>query len=343
MKNFAITCGGTGGHISPGIAVAEQLLREGHQCTLVLSDKNIDRLMLKKYPNMDFITTRARPFSKKLIKFLQFVFSQIRSFFFAAHFLRNKKIDCIIGFGGFTNAPFVLAGFFLRKRVFLHESNRVVGKSIRILSYFAEKVYLPSGVKFRSKYLNKKVEHIGYPLREEFKIFDKVAARESIGIDPLKRLILVIGGSQGAKILTDWAQKNYEILNHHGILVYCITGGFDKKIHGNVFKKFSDNMNVLYNACDLVVSRAGAGTLAEATFFNKPMILVPYPYAAGDHQTKNAQYVVKMGQGYLIPENQINLLTKSVIQVLNTSEHDVSHVFMIKENPVTKIIKDVTK
>ncbi|MDE7183477.1 MAG: hypothetical protein K2O40_03160, partial [Lachnospiraceae bacterium] len=122
-------------------------------------------------------------------------------------------------------------GFFLRKRIFLHESNRVVGKSIRILSYFAEKVYLPSGVKFRSKYLNKKVEHIGYPLRAEFKIFDKVAARESIGTDPLKRLILVIGGSQGAKILTDWAQENYEILNHHGILVYCITGRFDKKIH----------------------------------------------------------------------------------------------------------------
>lgn len=340
MKNFAIVCGGTGGHLSPGIAVAEQLLESGNRCTLVISDKNIDCLMLKKYPHLSYSVTHARPFSKNPIRFFKFVFSQIRSLFFAIFFLRRGKIDCIIGFGGFTNVPFVLAGALLKKKVVLHESNRVIGKSVRILSYFADKIYLPEGVNFRSRFLNKKVECVGYPIRKEFVIYDRTIARRELNIDPNKYLILVMGGSQGAKALTNWAIENCEILNQNGILVYCLTGGEEKHVGENIFKNFSDNMCALYNACDLAVARAGAGTIAELNFYNKPAIFVPYPYAADDHQTKNAQYVASKGRDRWLPEKEINNLTKLVIRTLEELRDGGGER---GENPVYKIVSDVTR
>ncbi len=344
MKNYAIVCGGTGGHISPGIAIAEELLQEGHKCTLIVSNKNIDNSMLRKYLNLKYIVIHARPFSRKPLKFLQFIFSQVRSLFFALSFLVKKRIDCVIGFGGFTNFSFVLAGFFLRKRLILHESNRVIGKSIKVLSLFADKIYLPQGMKFSLKFLNKKVEHAGYPLRKELVRCDSIIARKNIGFNKDNaRLILVIGGSQGAKALTNWAMENYKILNKKGIFIYCLTGTVDSDLKGNIFKKFSDDMSMLYNSADIVISRAGAGTIAEVMFYKKPMILVPYPYAADDHQTKNAQYIESLGYGCWLPEKKIDNLTDLVIRSLNVETYSNIYDAFFDESAVFKIVSYATK
>lgn len=342
MKKFVIACGGTGGHLSPGIAIAERLIQDGHQATLVVSDKNVDCRMLKKYPSLKRIVTHARPFSKNPVRFCKFIFSQVQSLFFAIKFLKNSDVDCVIGLGGFTNVPFILGGFLLKKKVVLHESNRVIGKSVRLLANFADKIYLPSGVNFRSRSLNKKVEHIGYPLRKELVRYEQKYAQKLLGIDTDKHVILVMGGSQGAKTLTNWALQNSDILNQRGIAVYCLTGMLNIRMGDNIFKDFSDNMSFVYSAADLVVSRAGAGTIAEVEFFNKPMILIPFPYAAGDHQTKNAQHVASNGRGDWLPEKQIHSLTKLVIQTLDMGRCG-GYAHMAMENPVIKIVKDVTK
>lgn len=348
IKNYAIICGGSGGHISPGIAIAEALIDQGQKCILVVSKKNIDNKMLKKYSYLQYITIPAQPFSKKPIKFINFVLSQIKSLWVSIKFLRKNCIDCIIGFGGYTNVPIVLVAFFLKKKIILHESNKVIGKSIRCLSLLANRIYLPENIQFGINFLDRKVRHFGFPLRKEIFPINKIEARKILGLDPEKRIILVMGGSQGAKILTKWALDNYKFLNENKIFVYCLTGQcciHDKSDVNNVFQEFSDQMNLLYNAADLIVSRAGAGTIAEAMYCQCPMILIPYKYAAGDHQTKNAQYAEKLNCAFCLslPENEILKLTSIVIQIFDNYAFKHADDKICINNTVEIIVNDIRK
>ncbi len=343
MKEYVIACGGTGGHISPGISVAEELIQRGNKCTLVLSNKNVDRKMMQKYHNIDHIITTSLPFSKNPIKFLKFLFSQFKALLKALVWLKKRNVTCIIGFGGFTNAPFIIAGFFLRKKVVLHESNRIIGKSIKILSFLADKIYLGPNMRFGLKLLDKKVQYIGYPLRKEFQKIDKTLARKNLKINEGSKLVLVIGGSQGAKVLTTWALKNYKFFNKKNIFIYCLTGGINFADSGNIFKEFSDDMCTLYNAADLIISRAGAGTIAEATFCEKYMILIPYKYAAEDHQTQNAKYIKSVGLGDWLPEEKIDKLNQLIINFLVKNDGKFKLKSKDIKNPVTEIVDYVTK
>ncbi len=343
MKEYVIACGGTGGHISPGISVAEELIQRGNKCTLVLSNKSVDRQMMQKYHNIDHIVTTSLPFSKNPIKFLKFLFSQFKALLEALVWLKKRNVACIIGFGGFTNAPFIIAGFFLRKKIVLHESNRVIGKSIKFLSFLADKVYLGPNMRFSLKFLDKKVQHIGYPLRKEFQKIDQTLAKRALKINEASKLVLVIGGSQGAKILTTWALENYKSLNQKNIFLYCLTGEMHFVDSGNVFEKFSNDMCTLYNAADIIVSRAGAGTIAEATFFEKYMILVPYKYAAEDHQTQNAKYIKSVGLGDWLPEERIDDLNSLIIRLLTENNFNLKLKSKDIKNPVTEIVNYVTK
>ncbi|MDR1255318.1 MAG: UDP-N-acetylmuramate dehydrogenase [Puniceicoccales bacterium] len=321
MRKYAIACGGTGGHIAPGIAVAERLFERNNECILVVSRKEVDDIFLRKYPDIKKVTFRATPFSKSPLGFLKFLFSHIFSFFAAIFFLLKNKIDCVIGFGGFTNVPIVLAAFFLRKRIVLHESNRVIGKSIKILSIFARTVYLPPEIKFRAKFLNKKVKNVTCPVRREIFKFSQSAAKKRLSMDSETRLVLVLGGSQGARILTNWAIENYENFNKNNVCVYCISGSQAPKnfeIGGNKFVPFCGDMNLLYNAADIIVSRAGSGTISEAIRCQKKMVLVPYKQAADDHQLANAQYAENLGYATCVEETAIDTLFAEVMQALRS-------------------------
>src|SRR5476651_406397 len=150
MSRFLISCGGTGGHLSPGIALAEGLAARGHESVLLVSRKKVDARLLEKYPQLRFERMPGTGFSLHPVKFLQCLVSQAQGFLFCLRILRTQRPDGVIGFGGFTSAPVVLAARVLGVPAALHESNRVPGLAIRALGRFAQRVYLPPGIRLDS-------------------------------------------------------------------------------------------------------------------------------------------------------------------------------------------------
>lgn len=328
MSYFIISCGGTGGHLSPGIALAEGLIERGHECCLVISKKTVDTRLLSKYPHLDFIQLPGAPFSPSPLKFFKFLYNQALGLYESIQFLQKKRPDIIIGFGGFITMGIVAAGYLLSCPIVLHEANRKPGKAIRFLSGLAKRVYLPAGVQLKSL-PPKTVRHFGYPLRKEIRRMGQVDARQKMGIPLEGKWLVVVGGSQGASVLTDWVIENGEKLGSKGINIFCLSGlqkgrqGTIEHKHkdGNVtrimFAPFSDNMTALFCSADLIVSRAGAGSIAEMIRCCAPAILIPYPWAADNHQEANAVFLEQQGGGLVLSQMQIDKLLSEVVEVIN--------------------------
>jgi UDP-N-acetylglucosamine--N-acetylmuramyl-(pentapeptide) pyrophosphoryl-undecaprenol N-acetylglucosamine transferase len=165
-------------------------------------------------------------------------------------------------------------------------------------------------------------------VRREIVRHSQTAVRHALGLDPNQRLLVVLGGSQGAASLNNWARSQLHALAAEGIQVYVVTG-LDKGHEGvvelktrsgapirAVFMPFCDRMAELMSAADLVVSRAGAGTLAELIRCETPAILVPYPQAADDHQWENAAYFERQGGGIVVAQPQLGQLKSEVLDVI---------------------------
>jgi UDP-N-acetylglucosamine--N-acetylmuramyl-(pentapeptide) pyrophosphoryl-undecaprenol N-acetylglucosamine transferase len=165
------------------------------------------------------------------------------------------------------------------------------------------------------------------PLRNEIKKIPKNRARTKVGLPVEAKLVTILGGSQGANSLNTWALNNLDRLNRAGVSVCCVCGpkNFTKfKKFGtrgnfqNLFLPFCDNMAELLCSTDLLVCRAGAGTIAEAMRLGIPMILVPYPYAAENHQEFNSNYARKLGCAAVVRESEINKLTDKVLEIFKS-------------------------
>lgn len=327
MSRYIIACGGTGGHLAPGIALAEALAARGHAVTLFISHKQVDTRLVEKYPHLPVARVPSAPFGWRPDVHLRFHWWQTRGLLFSLKFARANRPDAIIGFGGFTNAGVVLAGSLLGIPVALHEANRVPGRAVRVLARLARRLYLPPGVRLPG-IRGVVVRHTGLPVRKEITRLPRDEARRQLGADPAQKLVVVIGGSQGAGILNDWAEKNLEALALEGIQVHCITGlgkgtagGRDLRArNGQVvrawFEPFSDRVGVLLSAADLVISRAGAGTIAELVRCETPALLIPYPHAADNHQWANATYFEQQGGGLVIAEPALGGLRQEVLDVI---------------------------
>lgn len=327
MSRFIISCGGTGGHLSPGISLAEGLRARGHETSLLISQKKVDARLSGKYPQLRFERMPGAGFAWHPWKLVKCVVSQTQAAWFCLRLIRRSRPDMIIGFGGFTSAPLVIAAWVSGVPVALHESNRVPGLAIRTLGRLARRVYLPPGIRIRS-IRAAATRHVGLPVRREIVRHSQTAARHALGLDSNQRLLVVLGGSQGAASLNDWARSQLHALAAEGIQVYVVTG-LDKGHEGSVelktktgasiravFMPFSDRMAELMSAADLVVSRAGAGTLAELIRCETPAILIPYPQAADDHQRANAAYFERQGGGIVVSQTQLAQLRNEVLDVI---------------------------
>lgn len=327
MSRFIIACGGTGGHLSPGIALAETLMARGHTVTLFISHKKVDTRLIEKYPHLAVARVPSAPFGWRPDVHLRFHWKQTQGLLFSLRFVRQFRPDAIIGFGGFTNAGVVLAGRLLGLPVALHEANRVPGLAIRVLSRFAARLYLPPGVRLPGL-RGVRVRHTGLPVRPEIARLPRDEARAQLGLEPAQKLLVVLGGSQGSGNLNQWAEQSLTPLAHEGIQVYCVTG-LGKGLEGvhlvhdksgrivrSVFVAFSDRVGVLLSAADLVLSRAGAGTLAELVRCETPAILIPYPHAADNHQWANATYFEQQGGGVVVADHALAGLQREVRDVI---------------------------
>jgi UDP-N-acetylglucosamine--N-acetylmuramyl-(pentapeptide) pyrophosphoryl-undecaprenol N-acetylglucosamine transferase len=327
VKKFLISCGGTGGHLSPGIALAEGLKVRGHDVTLLISQKKVDARLVEKYPDLHFVRMPGTPFSWHPVALVRCLVSQAQGFLFCLRLGRALQPDVIVGFGGFTSAPVVLAGKILGVPSALHESNRVPGLAIRTLGRFARRVYLPPGIRLPSVRAAA-TRHVGLPVRREIVRLPPAAARVELGLEPNQKVLAIFGGSQGATALNEWARRELLSFAAEGIQVYCVTGLGKGQPETHelrakngaaimaVFTPFCDRVAVLLSAADLVVSRAGAGTVAELIRCETPALLVPYPQAADDHQRANAGFFERQGGGVVVEQTALSRLHAEVSDVI---------------------------
>ena len=316
MKNIVIACGGTGGHLTPGIALAQSLEEKGYPTWLFTSQKEVDSRLASKYSKMSFIAMPGAPLIKSTRGILRFGKGFLHSFVRARRFYQKVGADLLVGFGGFSTFGPAVAARSLRIPIFVHEANRSAGRAIRFLAGRADRLYLPEGMRMDGVSTEKTI-NIGYPLRQDFRRIPMERARKILGLSMSEKLLVVLGGSQGASSLNDWVKQNLHSLAEDGMSVYCLTG-LNKESSGTVqmegiggqvltsrFVPFTDDMNIVLSAANLVVSRAGAGAIAEIIRCRVPSILVPYPYAADNHQQMNAAYLEAKGGTIVCPESKL--------------------------------------
>lgn len=317
--------------MTPGIAIAEELAGRGHACSLVVSRKKVDARLIRNYPGLEFLEAPGAPFSWHPVNLVKFFWVQMTAFAFALQLLKRVKPDLILGFGGFLTAGIALPGYVKGVPFALHEANRVVGRSNRFLSRFADRVFLPEGIRLPAVKPDR-IRFAGLPLRREFEPLGKEEARRRLGIRPSGKLLVVFGGSQGAGALNRWAEANLRRFAEKGVSLYCLTGlnkvmppevRTETQAFGTVtswFVSFSDSMPAVLSAADAVVSRAGAGSIGEIIRCRVPAILIPYPFARDDHQTANAEYVADRGAARVLQETQLSTLFDEVNPLLFQTE-----------------------
>ena len=321
--NAVIACGGTGGHLFPGIAVAEVLRDRGHKVMLLVSEKEIDMLALSGHADFPFerLPTVGLP-SAFSPAFFGFLGRFTGSLSICRSLYRKFKPQVILGMGGFTSTAPVLAGRMRGVPTFIHESNAIPGKANRWAARFVRGVML--GFKECAPFFPKvQVEVTGTPIRNELKRLDRHQARQKLGLRDDLPTLLVMGGSQGASGINQAIIKSLPLLRSFPLQVIHLSGTRDERLVADNYRRenipayvaaFYHEMEELYSAADLVIARAGAASLAEIAFFALPAILIPYPYAADDHQTRNAEIFVEAGAAVLFKESglEVELLARTI-------------------------------
>lgn len=323
-----IVCGGTGGHLAPGIATAQRLMERGVEVVLLVSEKEIDGQLLQGHPEIPHRQVKGAPFSLTPAGLFRFVFKNLSSFIGGLRRLRRERPVVLLAFGGFISVSYTIAAWFLNIPVVLHEANRVVGRSIRFLSGMAETIFLPDGVNLPGVE-PRRIRRLDMPLRREVNHISKDVIRRQMNIPLHAKVLTVVGGSQGAQILNEWVVAHYQSLAADGIWVLLVTGPgkavlpdlevLESDQGGRVELRtyaFHHRLHELLSAADVVLSRAGAGTLAELVACLTPGILVPYPSAADDHQFVNARNLECRGGAILLCQSEIDSLYREVLDLI---------------------------
>lgn len=332
-RKILIACGGTGGHLFPGIAVAEALVARGHEVLLLISEKPVDSLASSKYPQLRFasVPAVAKPptCSPRMLVFLWRMWRSLRQ---CNQVIDEFGADAVLGMGGFTSLPPVYAGHRLGLKTFIHESNARPGRANLLTGRYCTRIFL--GLQSaKSFFPGRATETTGTPARPEIShLPSRAEAAACFGLDPSRPTVLVTGGSQGAHRLNELCAQaaaslppDSQVLHiagssDHTRVTHITAGRAAYQVLG-----FCDQMPAAYAIADLVIARAGASSLTEIAMTGRPSILVPYPFAADDHQTRNAEVFAQAGAAILIQESA---LTAANLAALATS---------ILQNPPTAL------
>lgn len=331
-----IMAGGTGGHVFPALAVALRLLQDGHTVHWLGTRGGLEEdVAVKNGIPIHFIKVRGLR-GKKLINKIMSPCMLMLSLLQAIWIILKVKPQAVLGMGGYVTGPGGIAAYLLRRRLVIHEQNAIAGMTNQILAKFSQCVL--EG--FPRSFPQKVITHVtGNPVRADFYKLIPPAQRFDKK-DPGALKILVLGGSGGARainnltaeLLADWGTDIQKPMVWHqagkahiaDAQQAYLAKGFEIEINqlssSNIkLVDFIQDMPNAYAWADIVICRAGALTIAELAAAGVPSILIPYPYAVDDHQTKNAEYLVKAGAAMLIQERDLNCT------ILRKNLQDLAH------------------
>ncbi len=325
-RRIVISGGGTGGHLSPMIAVAQELQQRGlSQILLAGTSSGMDKQFFDQYtfPYVLLPSKKNRGLLSIPVTGLFFAYSTLKSI----TLLRSNHAGLVVCTGGYAGAATASAAALLRIPVVLLEQNTIPGRTIRMLSRLSEKVFCQ--FKVCAETFGKKGVHCGNPLRR-----DMLEKLSSDSLDILRRnTILIMGGSQGARPINRVFLEDMEtlapVLRRYSIV--HLSGRYDEQELKEAYKAFdlsarvmafTHNVTDLYKDCCLFIGRAGASSMAEYTAWGIPSVLIPYPWAKDNHQLENGRELKKAGACDCIIEEDLTpeIMRNKIEGILNNSE-----------------------
>jgi len=330
-KKFIIAGGGTGGHIFPAIAIANAIKAQMPQASFLFIGAN-GKMEMEKVPMAGFAIKGLdiSGFNRKsLLKNISLPFKLIKSFFQVRNIFKKFKPDAVIGVGGYSSFPVLRVAQSKRIKTFLHESNSFAGKSNILLGKNATKIFVAT--KGMEKFFPaEKILISGNPIRSSIinKNLDRVNALEFFGLQNQPKTILVMGGSLGATSINEAILNSLDEFEKNHLQLIWQTGktNASKYLSAAANKKniwvgaFIQEIEFGYAAADIIVSRSGAMAVSEICVVAKPAVLVPYPFAAEDHQTANALQLVNANAAEMVVDHNASI--ELVTKVIELSQND---------------------
>lgn len=338
MKNLKvlIAAGGTGGHLFPAIAIIDalrkKLLNFDFHIYSIGNPEKIESKIALKY-GWKFFPIPMSGFTGFGLKTVSFFLKTVRSVHICRNIISKNDIDFVIATGAYVSYPAGIAAKAEKKPLFLVETNIFPGRANRLLSRRADLIFL--AFEETRKWLNhsilEKTFVVGIPVRKELlNALPKNEAKQSLGFAADKPVLLVFGGSLGAMSLNRAMKNIYEHLLSEGVQIFWQVGKhFDEPIsqqNGLKVVEFIEDMATAYSSADLVVSRAGASTIAELSALGKPTILIPYPNAVNNHQELNAIELERSGSAVMLKDSEIEEKLLSKIRGLIFSDDKLSQL-----------------
>jgi len=320
MKTALIMAGGTGGHIFPGLAVAEALREQSWKVVWLGGPESMESRLVPPrgfaFEHIDFSGVRG----KGLVTLALLPLRILKAFWQSIQVVRRVKPDVVVGLGGYITFPAGMMAVLLGKPLILHEQNSVAGMANKVLAGVADRIFTTFPGVFA------KGQWIGNPLRKEFlqqsPPHERFAGREGV------RKLLVIGGSLGAKALNETVPQALALIPEN-LRPQVIHQGGEKQMDGlrasyaaagvtAELTPFIADTAKAFAEADLVICRAGASTVSELAAVGVAAVLVPFPHAVDDHQTSNAKFLSDQGAAVLLPQHEMN--AQKLAQLLQKNE-----------------------
>lgn len=339
MHRVIISGGGTGGHIFPAIAIAGEIKRRYPDCKILFVGA-LGKMEMEKVPQAGYeiIGLPIAGIQRKMsFSNLWVPFKFLKSIWRARRIIREFNPDRVVGVGGYASSALIYAAARFRVPVLIQEQNSYAGLTNKWLASKAAKICVAYG-NMEKFFPVDKIVITGNPVRKEIYEalnLEKSAAKSLLGFNPEKPVVLVIGGSLGARTINRSIQDSLEVFHQNGVQLLWQTGKNFKAVlsglEGIKSSEFISDMKTAYAAADIVVSRAGAISVSELSLLNKPSILVPSPNVAEDHQTKNAVALSSRSAAILVSDEQAGKILSD--EILN----------LVKDNEMQKRLKENLK
>ncbi|MGI5911652.1 MAG: undecaprenyldiphospho-muramoylpentapeptide beta-N-acetylglucosaminyltransferase [Syntrophomonadaceae bacterium] len=354
-----ITGGGTGGHIYPALAIAQEIKDQvpGVQILYIGTKGGMESNIVPR-SGFPFKTIDISGISRSsLFKAYNTISELPRSIFQGWRIVKEFRPDIVIGTGGYVSFPVVLAATFSKCKTFIHEQNALPGLTNRCLARRVDCVML-TFAEAKKHIKTKKVQVTGLPVRKDISNVDIEHAYNKLGLAPNKFTLLVFGGSRGAMSINRAMLKAMEQFQHEDMQIIWLTG---EKGYEEVKNNLADSIDINHMSCvlklepylhdmnyalaisDLALCRAGASTLCELAIVGLPAILVPYPFAADNHQEMNARALLHKNAAYMVIDkllNGDNLFKK--VSTLRSNQNKLKEMSMnIRKEARPNALKDI--